>query len=109
MYWLGTISGASGAYYNHSTGASGVGAFNFPAGLKGQLYLEPSASGLRFALSTATGVTGFIQAGGLNTAQLQGPGVLNGPFRFVQGPNLALGIYGYGLGQSVRVFVAPSS
>lgn len=108
MYWLGSISGASGAYYNNRTGVSGIGAFSIPTGLKGAFYLEPSASGCRFLLSAATGVTNFVQADGLNTAQLQGPGILNGPFRFAGQP--VIGVFNGGATQySVRVFGAPSS
>lgn len=111
MYLLGVITGASGAYYNHTTGVSGIGTFAIPTGgIKGALWLEPSISGLRFALSAATGVTAFIQAAGANTAPLQGPGILNGPFRFVQGPNFALGVFAPGATQySCKAFLSPAA
>ncbi len=53
MYFLGTISGASGGYYNNVTGVSGVGAFSIPPHVKA-FYLQPSHSGINFGLSPAT-------------------------------------------------------
>lgn len=104
MYYLGTVTGASGAYYSNQTGASGVGAFSIPKNVK-SLYMVPSASGLTFLLSAATGVTGFISAA--NGAQLEGPGVINGPFKPVIGndANIVVGIYNAAGGfLSVRIF-----
>lgn len=110
MFYLGTITGASGAYYNNQTGASGIGTFSIPPSTRA-LYLVPSASGTTFLLSAATGVTGFISAA--NGAQLSGPGVINGPFRPVAGTNfqnVTVGIYNSAGGfVSVRVFAAPPS
>jgi hypothetical protein len=108
MYYLGSISGASGAAYNWSGGVSGFANFRVPAGVKA-LYLEPSASGLRFALSAATGYTGFLGTGaGLGAAIMQNV-ALHGPYRRL-GDNCSVGIYSAGATQySVRVFGAPTS
>lgn len=109
MYYLGSISGSSGAAYNWSGGASGLANFPIPQGPRA-FYFVPSASGLRFALSAATGYTGFLGTGaGLGTVQLVGPDQLNGPFQ-VGSLNSAVGIYNSSATQySVRVFTAPRS
>ena len=108
MYWRGTITGASGGYYNNTTGNSGIGTFSIPGGVK-NLYLQPSASGMFFMLSAATGTTAFMSAG--NGGQLEwGAGkVLNGPF-LTRGENITVGIWNAAGGFiSVRVFAGPSS
>ena len=112
MFFLGTITGASGAYYNNVTGVSGFGAFSIPVSAK-SVYLVPSASGLQFCMGVATGPTGpgpnFANLN--NTAQLAGPGQINGPFRLppTNYPTI-LGIYAQGATlYNVRVFGAPTS
>lgn len=110
MFYLGSISGASGSAYNWSGGASGFANFAIPAGSKA-LYLEGSASGLRFALSAATGYTAFLATGGaIGSAQLAGPATLQGPFYRIPGANCTVGIYTSTATQySVKVFGAPTS
>lgn len=107
MYYLGSISGASGAAYNWSGGVSGFAGFSVPLGAKA-LYLEGSASGLRFALSAATGYTGFLGTGGaVGSVQLAGPATLQGPFYRTPGANCMVGIYTSTATQySVKVFGA---
>lgn len=109
MYYYGTVSGASGAAYNWSGGVSGFAGFAIPAGAKA-LYLESSASGIRFRLSSATGYTAFLNTGaGLGAANLQAAGVLYGPFYRVPEANCSVGVYSAGATQySVRVFGAPT-
>ena len=115
MYYLGTMTAASGGYYNDRTGHSGIGAFSIPKNVKA-LYLFPSASGVQFGLSTATGVTAFMTAG--NGAPLAapvtpgGPDPLNGPFLVIGGNsgNVVVGVWNaVGGFISVRVFAAPTS
>lgn len=108
MYYLGSISGSSGAAYNWSGGVSGFAGFNIPISAKA-LYLEPSASGLRFALSAATGYTGFLNTGaGLGAAVMQAGGQLYGPFRTIPMVNCSVGIFSPGATQySVRIFAGP--
>jgi len=89
MYWLGTITGASGSYNNLATGLSGIGAFAIPPSVR-SLYLMPSASGLAFELSSATGIS--FQTTAARSAQLAGPNVISGPFR-VQGENVVVAIW----------------
>lgn len=106
MRYLGTVTGASGSYYNNTTGASGIGAFTIPNSVRA-LYLEASASGLRFEIGVATGVTAFTSF--TRGAQLTGPGLLNGPFR-AYGENIVVGISHNQAGFiSCRVFAAPTS
>jgi len=107
VYYLGSISGASGAAYNWSGGVSGFANFAIPRHTKA-LYLETSASGTRFLLSAATGYTGFLNTGaGLAGANLQAAGVLYGPFYRAAGTDVAVGVYNGGVTQySVRVFGA---
>lgn len=110
MYFLGTISGASGAYYNNVTGLSGVGAFSIPPNIK-SVYLQPSHSGISFGFSIATGTTSFMNA--TNGARLVGPDTLCGPYRIISGAGMAaptIGVYAPGATQySVRIFGSPTS
>lgn len=109
MYYIGTVTGTSGACYNDVTGPSGIGTFSIPTGIRA-LYLVPSASGVDFAmghLATNFGATGLAQGRG---AQLTGPGVINGPFRIVQGNAVRVAVMHNQAGfVSVRVFGAPTS
>lgn len=112
MYYLGTITGTSGGNYNNQTGPSGIGTFTIPAGTR-SIYLVPSASGLSFALSNATGITAFMNAG--NGAFLAAPPLINapnpisGPYR-VTGPNIVVGIWNAAGGAiSVRIFSGPTA
>lgn len=109
MYYQGTISGSSGAAYNFTGGVSGFAGFAIPLGVK-SLYLESSASGIRFALSAATGYTGFMNTGaGVGGANLQAAGQIYGPYRRL-GENCSVGVYSAGATQySVRVFAGPTS
>lgn len=106
MFYLGTITGASGGYNNLATGHSGIGTFSIPTGTRA-LYLVPSASGLAFELFAAGGATNTTAGRG---AQLTGPGVINGPFRPVTGGGIVVGIWNAAGGfLSVRVYAAPTS
>lgn len=112
MYYLGSITAASGAYFNDRTGVSGIGAFTIPPNTKA-LYITYGGSGLTglsFALSSATGVTSFITAA--NGAPVPAVGTIGGPYRVVNGNdcNIKVGIYNPNGGFiSIRVFAAPSS
>lgn len=120
MFYFGTISGSSGAAYNWSGGVSG---FAWSGGVSGTMgfplppsvkafYLEPSASGLRFAISPATGFTGFLSTAGSAVpggvgAVMQAAGTLYGPFYRSPTPNWSIGVYSASATQySVRVFGA---
>lgn len=118
MYFLGTISGASGGYNNQSTGNSGIAIpFFLPPSVKA-VYLVPSASGVLFEMFIATGPSGST----FNTtkargAQIAGPGVISGPFRCIQSnaPTgyqqfTVISIFHDQAGfHSVRVYAAPTS
>lgn len=81
MYYLGSITGASGAYSNQQTGASGIGVFQIPPSVKA-LYIVPSASGTLFEIGVATGPTGStFQTTLARGAQLEGPALISGPFK----------------------------
>lgn len=117
MYYLGTITGSSGSCSNAWTGpsgglASGIGFFAIPPGVKA-LYLMPSASGVLFELGIATGISFQTTLG--RGGQIDGPNLINGPFRVVSpgGSNpqsTVVAIYN-NVGQtvSVRVYAAPTT
>lgn len=103
MFLYGTASGVSGSM----TG------FALPPGAKA-IYLQPSSTGLVFELTVPTSPTGLATTSDLRGAFLQGPNVLNGPFRVppadVSGRRCVVAIYNaVGGNVSVRVFVAPTS
>lgn len=85
MRYLGTITGASGAYNNWQNQASGATGFTIPKGVR-SLFLQPSASGLFFEIgssgletSAARGaLLPISQAGGVVASVPQQPA---GPFR----------------------------
>lgn len=107
MYFLGTVSGASGSYNNRTTGASGVSAFTIPPNTK-SLYLMPQASGLFFELGAATGISHVTSA--VRGAQLAGPNTINGPYRCASGENVSVAIYNSAGGFfSCRVYSSPTS
>jgi hypothetical protein len=115
MYYLGTITGTSGAASNAWTGpsggvASGVGFFNIPPSVK-SLYLVSSASGVLAELSVATGIS--FQTTAARGAQIDGPGMIVGPLRCGvggQGNPTVVSIFNPGLGTvSVRVYAAPTT
>jgi hypothetical protein len=111
MYYLGTITGSSGSCSNAWTGPSGLGVFAIPPGTKA-LYLMPSASGTSFELGVATGIS--FQTTAARAAQLDGPNLVNGPFRVINaGPSgqpTVVAIFNPAGGAvSVRVYAAPSS
>lgn len=112
MYYLGSITGASGGYSNQQTGASGIGTFLIPPGTK-SLYLVPSASGLLFELGAATGPTGAtFQTTLARGAQLDGPNLISGPFRCAGGPSqyTVVSIFHNQAGFiSCRVYASPGS
>ncbi len=91
MRWLGSITAASGCYNNWQTGASGIGAFTIPKGVKA-VWLQPSASGLLFEV----GSTGLATDPTRGAALPYGPAggaigaVPNAPF----GPLKAPGVEG---------------
>ena len=75
MFFAGAITGASGSTTNAWTGPSGLGFFAIPPGTK-QLWLQPSASGVRFELGIATGIsfqTTLARAALLQDAKMAGP------------------------------------
>jgi hypothetical protein len=108
VFYLGSITAASGGYNNLQTGASGIGAFTIPTGVA-ELYLQPSASGLQFEMFQ--GVTG-----GTNTTAARGVfldfangGSINGPFHKIPKSSCVVGIYNAAGGfLSVRVYAAPN-
>ena len=111
MYYLGTITGSSGACNNSMTGVSGLGTFKVPQNNKA-LYLMPSATGIQFELFAATGISSLTTAG--RGAFLDGPNLVNGPFRTVAaGPSGAaavISIYNAAGGfVSVNIYAAPTS
>ena len=103
MYYLGTISGMSGAYNNLLTGVSGIGTFKIPAATK-RLYLVPGGSGISFELGVATS----FQTTAARAAQLKSitGDVINGPFSCDHGPTVVVSAYCPVAGWSVRVYGA---
>ncbi len=110
MYFLGSITGASGAYSNQQTGASGIGVFQIPPSIR-SIFLVPSASGVLFELGTATGATGgTFQTTVARGAQLDGPANISGPFRTIPGTYTVVSIFNAAGGfVSVRVFAGGPS
>lgn len=110
MYFLGSITGASGAYSNQQTGASGIGTFVIPPSTQ-SVYLMPSASGVSFELGAASGTTGStFQTTLARAAQLDGPGLISGPFRVAKGSNCVVSVFNPAGGfVSVRVYSSPTS
>lgn len=107
MYFLGSITGMSGAYSNRSRGASGIGTFDIPASVN-SLYLVPSASGILFEF----GVASSFQTTAARGAQLrQTDGSfsdcdnINGPFP-IRGDVKTVSIYFTSTGVHVRVYAA---
>lgn len=85
MRFLGSITAASGAYNNWQTGASGIGAFTIPPGVK-SLFLQPSASGLFFEIGSTGLATSDVRGALLPYGPAGGPilGNVNtpaGPYR----------------------------
>lgn len=113
MFYLGTITGSSGACYNRQTGVSGLGTFEIPKTTKA-LWFVPSMSGMGVLISQATGITNFCNAA--NFVQLDYPGV-QGPYRVTAdhlNGNVQVAIYSPAPGSaalftSVRVFSGPTS
>lgn len=106
MHYLGTIQGGSGASNNMTTGASGSGVFTIPATVRA-LYLVPSVSGMLMELGAQTGISFLTSAA--RGAQIQGPNVINGPFR-VNSQNPVVSVYWSGAGVvTCRVYAAPVS
>jgi hypothetical protein len=114
MFYLGTITGTSGAYSNQSAGNSGIGTFIIPKSVRA-LYLVPSHSGISFELLNATSSTGGA-ATGVGTFQTSvgrgaqlNPNAVNGPFRTIGGPEHIVSIWygsgGAGVFVSLRVYV----
>ena len=101
MYFLGTISGMSGAYNNLLTGVSGIGTFTIPAAAK-RLYLEPSASGIRFEFGVATSFQTTAARGRLLRTAVGD--FENGPYGCDTGPVHVVSCYFPGTGWSVRVY-----
>lgn len=107
MFYLGSISGSSGAAYNWSGGVSGFANFSIPKQTKA-FFLEASASGTRFLMSAATGYTAFLSTGGVVAgANLQAAGVVYGPYARAAGTDISIGVYHASATQySVRIFGA---
>lgn len=103
MFYLGTVTGASGAYSNQATGLSGIGTFAIPTGTR-ELYLAPSASGILCEIAGASHMTTAARAAQLNFAPAGG-GIINGPYRVPPGGNPTVAIYNSAGGfVSVRVY-----
>jgi hypothetical protein len=104
MYFLGTISGMSGAYNNLMTGVSGVGSFTIPRATR-QLYLVPGASGINFEFGVAT----TFQTTAVRSARLKfiSGEEINGPFECHGGPDgsaIVVSCYQAVAGWSVKVY-----
>lgn len=108
MFYLGTITGSSGAYSNQATGVSGIGVFQIPPNVR-SLYLVPQQSGILFEFFAATGTTGNTsQTTAARGAQLDGPNNISGPFRTVPNVCTVVSIFSPGV-VSVRVYAGPTS
>jgi hypothetical protein len=112
VYYLGSITAASGAYSNQQTGASGIGTFIIPNAVK-SLYLVPQQSGILFELGQSTGATGStFQTTLARGAQLDGPANISGPFRVVTNAlncGIVVSVYNSAGGfVSVRVYASPT-
>jgi hypothetical protein len=114
MFYLGTITAASGAYSNQNAGNSGLGTFVIPRSAKA-LCLVPSTSGLMFELMNATSPTGGHATGSAfqttaARAAFIKDGEINGPFRTIGGPEHIVSVWNAAGGfLSVRVYVVPTS
>lgn len=108
MFYLGSITAASGGYNNLATGLSGIGTFTIPTGVA-ELYLVPSASGIQFEMfQGVTGATSTTAARGAFLNFSNG-GTINGPFRKQPGVSCVVGIYNAAGGfLSVRIYSAPN-
>ena len=102
MFYLGTVTGASGAYSNQTTGGSGGLPFSLPTGLR-ELYLAPQQSGILFELSGASYATTAARSAQLNFAPAGG-GVINGPYRVPPGGNPTVMVYSTQGLVSVRIY-----
>lgn len=103
MFYLGTITGTSGAASNYRTGPSGLGTFSIPVTTK-SVYVVPGASGVLFELGTTTGFVTSLARG----AQLL-PNQLNGPYHCT-GDAVCVSVYHNQAGAiSVRVYSGPTS
>jgi hypothetical protein len=116
MFYVGSITGLSGAI-----GPSGPAVLVLPPGTK-SVYLQGSASGIQWSMGVASGswkgatnppnLSGYAPGPG-STVNLDGPGLVSGPFRVIHNPNVSatvVGIYNPGLGTvSVAVFASPTS
>src|SRR5215471_4615628 len=109
MYFLGSISGASGAANNQQSGG-----FDIPPGTK-SLYLVSSAAGVLFEFGSHTGSTGAtFQTTDRRGALIDSTGIY-GPFPVI--PNnpihntrTVVGIYNTTGGNvSVRVYASPTA
>lgn len=107
MYFLGSVSGASGAANNQQSGG-----FDIPPSTRA-LYLMASATGVQFELGVATGGTGStFQTTQTRAGFLDGPNLLCGPFRVIQNAqgHPVVSIYNTTGGNvSVRVYMAPTT
>lgn len=110
MYFLGAITGTSGACSNAWTGPSGVGFFTIPPTVK-SLYLVSSASNVGFELGIATGIS--FQTRDARAANIDVGNIIYGPFRCGpggQGGNTIVSIYNTTGGTvNVRVYAGPTS
>lgn len=107
MYFVGSISGASGAFNNQQSGG-----FALPPSTK-SVYLVPSVLGLQFELGVATGATNStFQTTAARGAPLLSTG-LNGPYQCVIPGGVSQPVVAIfnlpGGAVSVRVYSAPTS
>lgn len=102
MYFLGAVTGLSGAYSNYQQPSGSTG-FVVPPGVRA-VYLEPNATGVQFEIGVASGTAFLTDAG--RGAHLVGPNQYNGPFRTPRTDNpCTVSIYnGTGATVSVRVY-----
>lgn len=115
MYFLGAITGSSGACSNAWTGPSGIGFFAIPPGVK-SIYLQASTGGVTggvgFEFQQATGIS--FQTTAARAANIDTGGIIYGPFRCGSpgplGNPTVVSIYNTTAGTvSVRVYAGPTS
>lgn len=107
MFYIGTISVASGSFANNWTGASGGSCFRVPAYGK-NLYFQPNVPTGQFQFNTATGISfrasptqaAYWGAGSENQAA--------GPFPIPRTDNFVIGVYSGAGPCVVLVYVDPN-
>lgn len=107
MYFLGAVTGVSGAANNQASGG-----FVIPPGVK-NLYLVASATGCLFELGFATGSTGSTFQTNANRGAPLEPNTIKGAYKCVTGLGMTtvVGIFNPGGNGtiSVRVYAGANS